>query len=196
MRYLIIFLFPMLILANYSGVYHWGESENEKDIVFIQLDKTISLQIRWGEFNEDGTKWIKKFKTVKNPILKGDKLKSSDINGVFKKEKDKTTLVIKNEIAIKSTDLSQYFSGKYPEGSYKILTEKELLNKSEEEQKIIKNEIFARYGYIFKSGGDMESYFNKQEWYKPEYKNVDEFLTSIEKQNIKLLLNLEKRNKK
>ncbi len=192
MRYILIFSFlPLFLFANYSGVYHLGESEDEKDIVLIQDGKITSLQIRWGEFNSDGTVWSKKFKTIKDIKIKGDKLESKDISGVFKKTGDKIELVTKKGVATKVTELNDYYSGEYPEGSYKLLMDYELLKKTVEERAIIKNEIFARYGYIFKEGGEMANHFAKTDWYKGEYKNVDQFLTPIEKENIKLLLKLE-----
>ncbi len=49
--------------------------------------------------------------------------------------------------------------------------------------RIVRNEIFARYGYIFKSQ-DLKDYFLKQEWYKPIFRNVNRYITDIEKQNI------------
>ena len=55
----------------------------------------------------------------------------------------------------------------------------------------MRNEIFARYGYIFKEGGEMEKYFKSQDWYTPEHKNVNDFLTEIEKENLKLIREVE-----
>ena len=53
----------------------------------------------------------------------------------------------------------------------------------------MKNEIFARYGYIFKSE-DLISYFSAKEWYKPLYENVDKYLSEIEHHNIKVINDL------
>jgi hypothetical protein len=75
---------------------------------------------------------------------------------------------------------------KYPEASSRHLTSQDLAGKSIWELKIMRNEIFARHGYKFKSE-DMREYFNKQEWYKPEYDNVTSKLTEIEIANIKIL---------
>ena len=58
--------------------------------------------------------------------------------------------------------------------------------------KIIRNEIFARHGYIFILGGEMDKYFRSKEWYIPEFNNVNHFLSDIEKHNIQLIKQLEK----
>lgn len=72
----------------------------------------------------------------------------------------------------------------------KILTESDLLNKNPKELRLLRNEIFARYGYIFKSK-DLQEYFKQKEWYKPTYKNVESLLTETDKTNIQLILKIE-----
>jgi hypothetical protein len=67
---------------------------------------------------------------------------------------------------------------KYPEASNRYLTSQDLAGKSVWDLKVMRNEIFARYGYRFKSE-DMREYFNKQAWYKPEYDDVTSQLTEI-----------------
>jgi len=62
----------------------------------------------------------------------------------------------------------------------------ELLEKQSSELRIIRNEIFARHGYIFKSE-DLAEYFGKQKWYKPQFDNVDSYLTVDEKEYIKVI---------
>jgi hypothetical protein len=57
---------------------------------------------------------------------------------------------------------------------------------SKEELRIMRNEIFASYGYIF-SSKDLKEYFEGTKWYTPSSKNVDNKLTDIEKYNIKLI---------
>lgn len=52
---------------------------------------------------------------------------------------------------------------------------------------IMRNEIFAEYGYRFKSK-KWQEYFGKKDWYKPRFDNVDDMLSPIEKHNIDLIL--------
>jgi len=61
------------------------------------------------------------------------------------------------------------------------------------ELRLMRNEVFASYGYIF-SSLDLKSYFENKKWYKPKSKNVDKELTEIEKYNLELLLEVERRN--
>ena len=88
-----------------------------------------------------------------------------------------------DSIAIKT---SNTLNGNYTIASEKILTSDDLFNRNKFELKIMRNEIFARYGYIFKTK-DMKLYFESQSWYSPRYNDVTSFLTEIEKSNIELI---------
>ncbi len=59
-----------------------------------------------------------------------------------------------------------------------------LENYTPNELAIIRNSIFAKKGYIFNKGGEMERYFLQKEWYKPTYTNVVQFLNEKELENI------------
>ena len=86
-----------------------------------------------------------------------------------------------------SINLSQYYiEGKYKVASCRFLIDSDLVNLSKMELRIMRNEIFARYGYKFKSD-KLKTYFDSKEWYKPTIENVDEFLTDIEKRNINFI---------
>ncbi|MEK6782182.1 MAG: YARHG domain-containing protein [Bacteroidota bacterium] len=65
---------------------------------------------------------------------------------------------------------------------------------SMEELDIMRNEIFAEYGFIFKSS-KWKTYFESQPWYKPQYSNVDQFLTETDKANIKFILEYQRSHK-
>ncbi len=65
-----------------------------------------------------------------------------------------------------------------------------LKGKSAGELRIMRNEIFARYGYIFKSE-DLAAYFATRPWYKPEFSNIDTRLTATDKANIEKISKFE-----
>lgn len=58
---------------------------------------------------------------------------------------------------------------------------------------VMRNEIFAEYGFIFKSE-KWKKYFESKPWYKPQYENVDKFLTETDKHNIKFILDYQRKN--
>jgi TM2 domain-containing membrane protein YozV len=76
--------------------------------------------------------------------------------------------------------------GRFPEVSERLLTASDLQGLSKYDLKIMRNEIFARHGYIFQTEA-MKTYFRNQSWYSPRYSNVNSWLTSIENKNIALI---------
>ncbi|HEY0653047.1 MAG TPA: YARHG domain-containing protein [Chryseosolibacter sp.] len=56
---------------------------------------------------------------------------------------------------------------------------------------LMRNEIFAEYGYKFTSE-KWKKYFSSKSWYKPEHDNVDNKLTDIDRHNIELILQYQK----
>jgi YARHG domain len=75
--------------------------------------------------------------------------------------------------------------------STKILKESGLKNLKKIELEILRNTIYARHGYSFKSK-IVSQFFDSQDWYIPVSDDVSANLTSIEKQNIKTLVRFEK----
>jgi hypothetical protein len=59
--------------------------------------------------------------------------------------------------------------------------------------RLLRNMIYARHGYIFKSN-DLKIFFNRFGWYIPVSNNVDNFLTRFDKDNIKSIQAFENRN--
>jgi len=81
--------------------------------------------------------------------------------------------------------------GKYPQASDRMLISSDLSNMSLWDLKVMRNEIFARHGFIFKTY-EMRDYFNRQSWYQALYDNVDNMLSQTEKSNIELIKQYER----
>jgi len=63
--------------------------------------------------------------------------------------------------------------------------------------RLLRNEIFARHGYIFKSP-ELTDFFSKFEWYQPNLTSdqIDKVLTEIDRFNISLIKSVEQENNK
>jgi small-conductance mechanosensitive channel len=88
-----------------------------------------------------------------------------------------------------SDQISNYYArgeGFYPEGSERRLTFEDLVDLTSRDLKIMRNEIFARHGYIFKTP-DMINHFSNQSWYRPMYSDVTSMLSNIEKTNVNFI---------
>ncbi|WP_158974306.1 YARHG domain-containing protein [Cellulophaga sp. L1A9] len=75
-------------------------------------------------------------------------------------------------------------------GIFKYLNINEMKTKTLKELRIIRNEVFARKGYVFQSK-DLQEYFSKQIWYKAD-PNSEIQLSTKEKVYINQIKNLEK----
>ena len=71
-----------------------------------------------------------------------------------------------------------------------LLSEDDLSGKSIRELRLIRNEIFARHGYKFKSE-DLIEHFSQQSWYNPTFDDVTAMLTDVDKKNILTIKTLE-----
>ena len=67
--------------------------------------------------------------------------------------------------------------------SNKIINDHALAVLDTEELRLLRNSIYAKYGYTF-SSPELTAFFSRFSWYKPSVKNVDEFLTDIDRHNI------------
>lgn len=65
-------------------------------------------------------------------------------------------------------------------------TYSDVANLSKAELRIMRNYIFARHGYIFRSP-DLAEYFRQYPWYSPQYGDVSYRLNNIENANIRFI---------
>jgi hypothetical protein len=99
-------------------------------------------------------------------------------------------VLIAAAILIASTSSVVFAQGRYQQASTRLLTPADIQGLPSKELKIMRNEIFARHGYIFKTN-DMKAYFTAQPWYRPQRADVSSMLTVIEKKNVELIKQVE-----
>ena len=186
---------------DYSGIYHFGESEGEWDLLVFVNDTSIFAQSRsghWGmQHYTQQEIWLWKFKTYTNIKLDANGFAGDSLWGYFMSYKWEDGL--ENGIILLTgkgkMDTAEYggrldhtfkkfFDGHYPELSYKVMDDAYFITKSKEQLQLMRNEIFARYGMIFAKNGKAYNHFIKEEWYKPWKKDVGDCLTPIEQKNL------------
>jgi|GEM_PF-1483717 len=94
-----------------------------------------------------------------------------------------------------ASSASNYDSGEYifPNSDSEYLTESDLSSMSSDELRIARNEIYARYGRMFKDQA-LQNYFNSKSWYTPSIRPEDfneHWLNEYEKANAKLIKSFE-----
>lgn len=120
-------------------------------------------------------------------IEQNEKINITDLKNKYQYRID--TLKFASDLII---DLNNFkLDGEYTEASMRLLDSVDLADLTTKQLRFMRNEIFARYDYIFKSQ-DLREYFGPKKWYMPKNENVDIYLTEIEKKNIELIKRLEK----
>lgn len=76
----------------------------------------------------------------------------------------------------------------------KHLDSTQLLGVTKAQLRIIRNTIFAQYGYRFRSK-ELQAHFGRFSWYKPRKVNIGQALTATDKANLKLLKRVERKAK-
>ncbi len=199
------------VIPEYYGTYHFGDSEGESTLILFHSGKEIIAQIKSGTWDSDATDWVLLFDNLSNvKIDKKGQFISDQYTGEFvlytENREPKKCLKIYDpwsgvtekegeyELGWKLTRTAyEMYSGEYSHASTRELDTSELRKMSADELQIMRNEIFARYGYKFKKGGKMDIYFQKQKWYRPQHSNVNDFLSGLEKRNLELIRTEEKR---
>jgi hypothetical protein len=191
------------IEGEYQGVYEFGFSESESVMVIYYDNGRYYAQLSFSTWDEQNNQWLNDFKNALSLDVSGNDIRSDFFNGVFviyddgvEKHKSlmiksSTFLLEKNEIGLKTGKVIDYFEGDFPQASFRKLKYDELQGYSKDILRKMRNEIFARYYYIFEYGGEMYNYFSKKEWYRGEHRDVSKYLTPIEKYNIEIIQKLE-----
>lgn len=110
-----------------------------------------------------------------------------DLESINKQKEEELKKAKENyDKAVDENNKTGKYPGKYPYASMRELTNDDLKGLSDLDKKIMKNEILARYGFIF-NDKEMKDYFTGQQWYKPKSNNVDKMLTELEKRNMEFI---------
>ncbi|MER0282759.1 YARHG domain-containing protein [Clostridioides difficile] len=186
--------------GNYTIKYK-VESSDSNSMVLKSKDSSSNKKLSVTRYNSNEIS------------LEADKV-SGTLNKISKEEADKFIKSINNKTSDESdkeknntknskSDSNSDSNSKSKEVSYdddyiiydsdsRVLTREELEGYSKGELAYIRNEIFARYGYVFKEE-PYKSYFSNKSWYQPDYDiGADtDVLNSIEKQNVSLIKEME-----
>ncbi|MEF9951082.1 MAG: YARHG domain-containing protein [Clostridium sp.] len=122
-----------------------------------------------------------------NPQIQGSN------NGDIKNPKEGTnTNASSSNLSINlaaKNDVNGYIA---KDSSVKLLTESDLNGLSMDDLGLIRNEIYARYGYVFKST-TYADYFGSKAWYTPNssFKGNESDINSVERDNVALIKSYE-----
>ena len=104
--------------------------------------------------------------------------------------KDNTTIIVARDNPYYYEHYSDDNTFIIPDSSVRKLTKSELSSFSSDTLALIRNEIYARNGYVFKKE-KYKDYFESKLWYVPNPDFNESFLNETEKYNIQLIKSME-----
>lgn len=93
------------------------------------------------------------------------------------------------------TEVFEYWGALRKDASSYRFTENDLSPLTAKELTYLRNSVYARHGYVFKSQ-ELNNYFKKFSWYQPNPSVTDAALNSTEKANVEFIRNYQEQNKK
>jgi hypothetical protein len=106
--------------------------------------------------------------------------------------------VVAPSVSFPVTAVQAAWGGRWPWTSQRLIHPEELLPLSPSELELMRNEIYARHGWIFRRP-DLRNYFESQPWYRPRSDNayysnrqVEAELSPIERRNLQIINSREK----
>jgi hypothetical protein len=84
------------------------------------------------------------------------------------------------------------FAGAWPQTAERELKPSELAGQRRSVLRLMRNEIYARYGLTFRDA-DLTAHFKKEKGYRPSLRDVEAFLSDVEKKNVATLAEAEKK---
>jgi hypothetical protein len=195
--------------TNLCGVYNFGDSESEVDVIIQSNSGSYVVQICGHSFIAQNSELtiVPTFRTYNSVIIDSFKIQfgkySANITDYFGDDYDNNRALLINgilgesilyasdtaEVGFNYATVEEMFEGyPYPQIFYNSLDANYLDSLSLDSLILMKNSIYARYGYIFKKNLEMIEYFKNKSWYTPAYDKVDQWFTLIEKRNLKIIL--------
>ncbi len=171
---LLIFIFLIMLTGcdKIKGIFgDDSKSNNEKTEVTVENQKDLNKS------GEDLTKKEEELKK-KELELKEEELRIKEEELQKRKEREY------EPPSNRKSNRDYGVPGYYPEGSTRYLTYSDIAGKTKWQLSVMRNEIYARHGYIFRKNIDIKRHFESQSWYVPRYYYVDHLLTDVEKYNI------------
>ncbi|MBR4326211.1 MAG: YARHG domain-containing protein, partial [Bacteroidales bacterium] len=132
-----------------------------------QCFKLNDGKIYWVEFTDKGIDLYNAVWDDDNPV------------GYYKQSTFYKSLTKKDQI-------TEILTGQYPYTSMKLVLPSELDYFSKAQLRVMRNEIYARHGYVF-SSADLKAHFAKMSWYKPLNDNSKVQLSELEQLNVDLI---------
>lgn len=152
-------------MENFQTVALTDEMLNGLTMMELRIIRNEIWALRGLRFQTPGIRQYFEWREWYRPLKNQSKVKLSDI------EQQNVNLILAREQKVRE------------KLSTELLTLENIENLFTEDLRILRNEIYARRGRVFKNP-ELQKYFESQSWYKPDPEFKDEMLGEIEFKNL------------
>ena len=163
---------------KFDGKFEFTINENDSEIVGT-----------WKAFGK--VKMFSRVYTLRKILFQYDANKELESRYIDQNKMKEKKSIYEDEEYIEESYFTTSASVFDFNSSLKELSIKDVENLSKADIYILRNSIYARHGYSFKSA-QLSSYFQEQSWYYPVKSDIKKELSELEKKNINLLMRYEK----
>jgi hypothetical protein len=163
---------------KFDGKFEFTINENDSEMVGT-----------WKAFGK--VKMFSRVYTLRKILFQYDASKELESRYIDGNKMKENKLMYEDEEYIEESYFSTSASVFDFNSSLEELNSKDVENLSKADIYILRNSIYARHGYSFKST-QLSSYFQEQSWYYPVKADIKKELSKIERKNISLLMRYEK----
>ena len=151
--------------------------------IFIVLTIGIVASVLWVKNNKES---IEKFETENITEENDDNTSVATTQEEYNQSEADESQPDDNNYSDDEIQQDMDFKTQYDFACERLVTEKDLTGLDANDLRIMRNWIYARHGYIFKSR-DLKDYFSQMPWYNPCSSDVSSQLSKIEKQNVEFI---------
>ncbi len=192
--------------AIHPGVYQFGLSEGQLDLLVIPHGKNYIVQYIYGGWERSyytrEMVWIHKYATFNDVKPDSNRLHFGKYTAHFVNYQSNRKSVLINgnllqnrvlskdsvQIGFYSSNVERYYQApELYELSLELKSFTFFKRKSTQNLETMRYTLFAKYGQVFRLGDETDEYFRKKEWYEPCLLETADLLTDIEKANLKML---------
>lgn len=158
----------------------------------IENTKLVFHRDKIDIFPEDDGKYKIRYEDGAYIIVKrglNDAFEVVSTNGIYQENNKKANSVEVAPLHKHRTSTPSYLPDYDWLSNYRV-THSDIVGKSGSELRIMRNYIYARHGYKFKSK-DLQQYFAQYSWYTPLYSDVSGALNATEKANVQFIKSYE-----
>jgi hypothetical protein len=188
------------------GVYRFGETVGDLDVLIIPNGPNYIVQYVYGVWEKSyytrEVIRLHKYGTFNKVMVDSNQMQFDGfVANFFNYQKNQKGLFLHGDLVKRQpygkdsalvgmyvSNIERYYSdAELYELSLEIKGSSFFKRKSNQHLMLMRHTLYAKYGQVYRLGGELDEHFKKKDWYEPTLLETSQFLTDIERANLKLL---------